>query len=414
MASDLTAQTDTPSKRIPSVAILVAISTLSPLAMNIYLPSMTGMMVAFSASAGAIQLTMASYFIAMAVGQIILGPISDQYGRRPVIMWGMVFFVLGSALCLLAPSVEALIAARIVQAVGGGAGLVLARAIVRDVYGRDRAASMIGYVTMGMAVAPTIGPAIGGFLDAQYGWQGGFVLMLLFGVFVCGAAWLHLPETNHEKTDISLKRIWAGYKELGRERMFWAYCATAVFMAWLYFAYLGGAPFVAVSSFGMEASEIGLYLMVVSLGYILGNYITGRVAARAGIVRMIAGGAAIGFFGASLLLTGTLTGTLTGPLFFLPMFFIGLGNGISLPSAISGSVSVRPALAGTAAGLVSFFQVGIGAAVSSLVAYMISVEIAGGGEASMILVMFAGAIGGMICVAAVILGDKKQREFADH
>ncbi len=414
MATDLTVQTDETLKRRPSVAILVAISTLSPLAMNIYLPSMTGMMDVFSASAGEIQLTMASYFIALAVGQVILGPISDQYGRRPVILLGMGLFVIGSALCLLAPTVEALIAARVVQAVGGGAGLVLARAIVRDVYGRDRAASMIGYVTMGMAVAPTVGPAIGGLLDERFGWQGGFAVMLLFGVFVSIAAWMYLPETNHTKVDVSLKRLWGGYKELGHQKMFWAYSATAVFMAWLYFAYLGGAPFVAVSSFGMKPYEIGLYLMIVSLGYILGNFITGRVAARVGIVRMIAIGAAIGFAGATLLLIGTLTDTLTGPLFFLPMFFIGLGNGISLPSAISGAVSVRPALAGTASGIVTFFQVGTGAVVSSLVAYMIAENIAGGGEDSMIAVMFVGAIGGMICVAAVFLGDRKQSEYADH
>ncbi|QDG77897.1 multidrug effflux MFS transporter [Labrenzia sp. PHM005] len=413
MATELTAQPSGDSKRIPSVAILVAISSLSPFAMNIYLPSMDGMMKAFEASAGEIQLTMAFYFIAIAVGQIILGPISDQYGRRPVVVAGMFLFVIGSTLCLLAPTVEFLIGARIIQAFGGGAGLVLARAMVRDVYGREQAASMIGYVTMGMAVAPTIGPAVGGFLDEQYGWQGGFILMLVFGIGVAIFSWSHLPETIHNKAPVSVKKIGNSYYLLCREKMFWAFSAVAVLMAWLYFAYLGGAPFVAVSSFGLTAKEIGLYLMVVSLGYILGNYITGRIAARVGIIRMIAGGAVIGFFGVSLLLAGTLTDSLNGPLFFLPMFFIGLGNGISLPSAQSGAVSVRPELAGTAAGLVSFFQVGVGAVVSSLVAYMISAGVAGGDEMSMILVMFVGGVGGIISVAAVYAGEKQQNEFAN-
>lgn len=413
MASDQTVQTARDSRRTPSVAILVAISSLSPFAMNIYLPSMDGMMKAFEASAGEIQLTMAFFFVSVAVGQIILGPISDQYGRRPVVVFGMFVFVFGSIMCLLAPTVEWLIAARIIQALGGGAGLVLARAMVRDVYGREQAASMIGYVTMGMAVAPTIGPAIGGFLDAQYGWQGGFVLMLVFGIGVAIFSWTHLPETIHKKTPFSLKQIGRSYYLLCREKMFWAFCAIAVFMAWLYFAYLGGAPFVAVSSFGLSAAEIGVYLMIVSIGYILGNYITGRIAARVGIVRMIAAGALVGFFGVSLLLAGTLTDTLNGPLFFLPMFFIGMGNGISLPSAQSGAVSVRPELAGTAAGLVSFFQVGVGAVVSSFVAYMISAGVAGGNEMSIIIIMFAGGIGGIISVAAVYAGEKQQNEFAN-
>jgi len=414
MASDLTAHTTREPKRIAFVVMLMGISTLSPFAMNIYLPSVDGMMSAFSATAAEIQLTLAFYFIAIAGAQILLGPISDQFGRRPVVVAGMVLFVIGSVLCLMAPTVEALIAARIVQAIGGGAGLVLARAIVRDVYGRDKAASMIGYVAMGMAVAPTIGPAIGGFLDVHYGWRGGFVLMLIFGIGVTICAWLFLPETNQHKKAVSLKQIGQGYADLFKEKMFWVFCGASTFMAWLYFAYLGGAPFVAAGVFNMAPAEIGLYLMVVSIGYIIGNFITGRIAARAGIARMIALGVITGAFGVLLLVVGALTDSLTGPLFFLPMFFIGLGNGLGIPSAISGAVSIRPDLAGTASGMLSFLQVGAGALVSSAVAYMFSADIAGGGEMPMILVMVVGGVFGLACVLAVFLGERQDTPYEDR
>lgn len=407
MSSDYALHIAPNPKRVPSVAILIAISSLSPLAMNIYLPSMSGMMAAFSATSGEIQLTMSLYFIAIAVAQIVLGPLSDQFGRRPVIVLGMLLFVIGSILCLLAPTVEALIAARIVQAVGGGTGLVLGRAIVRDMFGREQAASMIGYVTMGMAVAPTIGPAIGGLLDAQYGWRGGFFLMLIFGVGVTVSAFLYLPETNRYRSPVSIRKIASSYYQLAREKMFWAFCLCAVSSAALYFAYLGGAPFVAAGVLGLTPAEIGLYFMVVALGYILGNFITGRVAERVGVVRMIIAGTLIGLFGVSLIAAAVVSGALNAPMLFLPMFFVGVGNGVCLPSAISGAVSVRPDLAGTAAGLTSSLQIGFGAIASAIVASFLATDELGSGAAPMVVVMAVGAAASLIFVTAVYFGEKQ-------
>lgn len=139
---------------------------------------------------------MSAYFIAVAVSQLFWGPLSDQFGRRPVIILGMALFVIGSVFCLFAQTIEALIAARVLQAAGGCTGMVLGRAILRDLYSPKQAASMIGYVTMGMAVMPTVAPAIGGILDQYYGWQGGFVLLLMFGVAVLWASIALLPETH--------------------------------------------------------------------------------------------------------------------------------------------------------------------------------------------------------------------------
>ncbi|MET1415261.1 multidrug effflux MFS transporter [Roseibium sp. HPY-6] len=377
---------------VPSLGVLIAISTVSPLAMQIYLPSLAGMMVVFSASASEIQLSMSAYFIAVAVSQLFWGPLSDQFGRRPVIVVGMVLFVLGSILCLVAPTIEALIAARVIQAAGGCTGMVLGRAIVRDIYGPRQSASMIGYVTMGMAVMPTIAPAVGGLLDQFYGWQGGFFLLLLIGLAVLAASMFLLPETNHHRSRVGPGQVLRSYGILMKERLFWSYALTAAFSALTYFAYLGGAPFIAAQLLSLSAAEMGFYFMFVALGYIVGNYISGRFAARIGLYPMILTGTLISVFSVGLIGGFAYFGSVTAASLFLPMFVLGLGNGVCLPSAISGAVSVRPKLAGAASGLVASMQVGMGAFAGSLVAWLFAESFLAGSPWSMILIMAIGIV----------------------
>ncbi|GAB4515345.1 MAG: multidrug effflux MFS transporter [Roseibium sp.] len=374
----------------PSVGILVAISTVSPLAMQIYLPSLAGMMAVFSATAGEIQLTMSAFFIAVAVSQLFWGPLSDQFGRRPVIITGMVLFVLGSVLCLIAPSIEALVAARVLQAAGGSTGMVLGRAIIRDLHGPKQAASMIGYVTMGMAVMPTIAPAIGGLLDRFYGWQGGFVLMLVFGVGVLWASIYRLPETHHTRSSVGVTQILRSYGILLREPLYWSYSLTAAFSALTYFAYLGGAPFIASGLLALTAAEMGFYFMFVALGYIAGNYISGRFAERVGLFRMILAGTLIGLLSVLLIAGFAQFDALTAPSLFLPMFLLGLGNGVCLPSALAGAASVRPELTGAATGLTASLQVGTGAVAGTMVAWLYADSFLAGTPWGMIMIMAAG------------------------
>ena len=210
-----------PIVRPSFIVLLVAVSAVRPLGINMYLPSMPGMARAFSVDFTTIQMTLSLYLAAMALGQLIIGPLSDRFGRRPVLLIGLTTFVAGSLICFLAQNVSFLIFGRVVRAMGGSAGITLSRAIVRDLFGRNQVASMIGYVTMGMAVAPMIAPTIGGVLDTYFGWRASFAFLIVFGGSALLFAVWQLYETNHNRGSAdSARELLRRYGSLFRSRLF--------------------------------------------------------------------------------------------------------------------------------------------------------------------------------------------------
>ncbi|HLM39241.1 MAG TPA: multidrug effflux MFS transporter [Microvirga sp.] len=358
------------------IALLIGVAAVSPLGINMYLPSMPGMARAFGVDYTTIQLTLSLYLAAMAVGQLIVGSLSDRFGRRPVLLTGLLVFVLGSFICLSAQNVGVLIAGRVVQAVGGCAGITLSRAIVRDLYGRNQVASMIGYVTMGMAVAPMMAPTIGGVLDTLYGWRASFAFLMAFGGLALLFAFRSLPETNRNRgAAASTRELWLSYKSLVRSRLFWGYTLAAGFISAVFFSFLAGAPYVMIELMGRSPAEYGFYFAMVPSGYILGNFMTGRFAARVGPNRMILTGTAVALVSVSAMAAAFAAGILHPVALFAPMFFIGVGNGLVLPSGIAGAVSVNPEVAGAAAGLSGSLQIGFGALVAPLIGAMLSTTV---------------------------------------
>jgi MFS transporter, DHA1 family, multidrug resistance protein len=359
--------------RGPHLLTLIALSAVSPLAINIVVPALPGLQRVFQADYATVQLALSLYLLTFALAQLIVGPLSDRYGRRPVILWGLVVFAFGSAMCVLAPSIEILIIGRVVQALGGSAGIVLARAIVRDLHERDRAAAVIGYMTTGMAMAQMVGPAVGGLLDEKVGWQAIFWLLTGASVIVFGVCLTDLRETNRYRgQSIGISALIKGYGTLLRHPVFVSHAATATFASAVYFAFMGGAPYIATELMGLTPSIYGLYFIFVAGGYAVGNFISGRRAQAYGIARMITLGNALALVSIALSAVLLAMGLMHPLSLFVPMFIASVANGITLPSAIAGAVSARPDLAGAASGLSGALQVGLGAVATAVVGATLS------------------------------------------
>jgi DHA1 family bicyclomycin/chloramphenicol resistance-like MFS transporter len=356
----------------PHVATLVAQASIAALAMNVFLPSLPSMAVYFDTDYAVMQLSVSLYLLVNAILQVFIGAISDRFGRRPVMLAALIGFILATIGTLFATTATVFLIFRMMQAVVVSA-IVLSRASIRDVMDEAQAASRIGYVTMGMAIVPMVAPAIGGVLDEAFGWRGSFGLMLAAGIGVLFLSWRDMGETKQNLAG-PIKGLFDGVPELMRSRRFWGYCATATLASGAFFAYLGGVPFVGSQVFGLSPSLLGLYFGAPALGYAAGNFLAGRYAARIGINRMILLGCAVGFGGMVLLLALYLAGFLSAPVFFGCFIFTGLGNGMLLPSATSGMMSVRPHLAGTASGIGGAIMIGGGAGLSALAGAILTAE----------------------------------------
>lgn len=351
--------------RPPPIAILIVIAGLGPTSLNIFLPSMPGLMRAYGTGYDTAQLTLSLYLVGLAVAQLGYGPLSDRFGRRPALLGGLVLYLVGSVACIAAPTIDALIAGRVLQAVGGCSGIVISRAIIRDVYDRGRAASVLAYVTMAMVVAPLMAPTVGGFLDDWFGWRAGFMFMVAIGVVTLAACFLLLNETHTPRKDPAPQRgLWEGAAALLGRRRFHGYAFQVAFNSGVFYAFIAGAPYVMIELLQRSAGEYGLWFAVASAVYMLGNFTAGRISERVGPDRMITIGTTVSLVGVAALGAFYLSDVVSPATLFGGMSIVAFGNGMSIPNGISGAVSVDPALAGTASGFSGFSQMAIGAGTS--------------------------------------------------
>lgn len=383
----------------PHIVTLVLATATGALAMNVFLPSLPGIARYFNADYAVVQLAVSLYLAATAVLQLFIGPASDRFGRRPVMLGCFGIFLVASVATIYAPTIEFMLAARVMQAFSA-AGMVLSRAIVRDTVSTDEAASKMGYITMGMAAVPMVGPAIGGILDELYGWQAAFLLTLGFGVVAFVVVYLDLGETNRNRSSSMLAQVRA-YPELISSRRFWGYVLTAAFTSGTFFAFLGGGPYVATEMLGLRPSQYGYYIGMISIGYIAGNFLSGRFSRRFGINTMMFAGCLVATAGtfSALLLFGA--GYFHALSLFGSTVLVGLGNGMTLPNANAGIVSVRPHLAGSASGLGGSMQIGGGAVLAMVCGILLSPQT---GPWPLLWMMFfstLGAIGASLYVLRI-------------
>ena len=354
---------------------LVLIAGIGPMAMNVFLPSLPSIAAHFEADYALVQVSVSGYLAVTGLLQLLIGPLSDRFGRRPVLLGCFTVFILATIGALLAPSIELFLACRMAQA-AVASGIALSRAIVRDVAPPEKTASMIGWVTMGMALVPMISPMLGGFLEGVGGWQASFGALLPFGLLVFALVWFDLGETNLNRPPSLTAQIRA-YPDLLRSRRFWGYALVSAFASGAFFAFLGGAPWVATHALGLSPEAMGIWFGAIAAGYLGGNYVSARWSERMGIGWMMTAGA-----GLAALATGVCAALFwaggTHPLvLFGPCFFVGFGNGMTLPNANAGMLSARPKLAGSASGLGGALMIGGGAAMSALAGALLSEDSGG-------------------------------------
>jgi len=356
------------------IVLLMAMSAIGPVSLNILVPATPGLVVLFDTNVETVQLTLSLYLFGLAVSQLLLGPLSDRFGRKPVLLAGLFITAAASVAAVFSTSIGMLIVFRTLQALGASSGLVIGRAIIRDLYTRDRAAAMIGLVTTVMVLAPMAAPLIGGLLDTHFGWEYTFVLTGVMSAVVMAWAFATLPETRPDHiTGGGVRFILHESRELLANRKFVGYVLVCAIGTATFFAFLGGGPFVVINIMGRTSAEYGVWFIATSGGFMLGNFITSRTSQRYGIDRMIE-------IGLALLLTGSVLTIATVALFpdggpwtiFVPQLAISVGNGIFLPNCVAGAVSVRPQAAGTASGITGFLQMSTGAVAAQGMSHIVA------------------------------------------
>ncbi|WP_142850536.1 multidrug effflux MFS transporter [Telmatospirillum sp. J64-1] len=358
-----------PPTSLPVTILLTGLVAFGPISTDLYLPSLPDMTRAFGTDVSMVQLTLSVFLIGFAFAQLIYGPLSDRFGRRRVVIGGVLTYLAASLFCLFAPSIEMLILGRFLQAVGACCGPVVGRAVVRDVYPREQAARIMSYMASAMALAPAVAPLLGGWLHSLFGWRANFVVLVLFGLLLLVACLTMLAETNRHQDPAALRpsRILETYGLLLSDRHFLGYAAAVAFSFSALFSFISGSSFVLIDVLGLEARHFGFAFMICVIGYIIGTFTAGRLTMRVGLANMITIGAWLGALGGVLLAGFAWMGIETLAAVVGPVALVFLAVGLVLPNASAGAIAPYARMAGSASAMLGFLQMGIGAGAGFLV-----------------------------------------------
>lgn len=341
---------------------LAAIVLIGPLSVHLFLPAIPAVKAEFALTDATAQLTFTIGIFAMALSTLVYGTLADRYGRRPVLMSGLVLFLVGSAIAATTVNLSMLMLGRIVQCVGAGCGTTLVRTIARDAYGQAQLAKAIAYLTMFYTLGPMIAPLMGGFLIDIYGWRAAFVFALIMGCVITVGAWSMIHETHTGlRRKLDAVAVLRSYIEPFRNARFAAYVAQTGFSSGVFFALTAAVSVIMKEQLGRTSAEYGMYFLAFPFGFLSGNLISSRIAGRVGIERMVLAGSSMLMFAVLLQSGFLLSGVITPLTLFAPGFLITMAQGIALPSAQSAAISLVPSSVGTAAGLGVFTQMFLGA-----------------------------------------------------
>ncbi|MEA2908316.1 MAG: transporter, family, multidrug resistance protein [Bradyrhizobium sp.] len=349
--------------------LLVAMTGVAPISLYMLVPALPMLATTFGRDIGVAQMTVSLYMVGIACSQIIMGPLSDRYGRRPVLLAGLGLMVLASAGCILAETLPQLIAARFLQALGGATGMVVSRAIIRDLYSRERISSMISLVIAVMMIAQMLSPLTGGLLETAFGWRSIFYVITAASLVIAVAIAFALPETRRDRTEAGGFRGDVG--SLFKSRAFIGYLLCQVLASQIIFAFAGGGPYIVVMQMGRSSAEYGAWFATTGFAYLIGNLFCVRFAPRHQLENLIWFGLALQLLGSLLNLLWGITGLNQAPSWlFGTQMLVMFANAFVMSNSAAGAISIRPDAAGTASGAMGFLQMGIGALVSQFGAYL--------------------------------------------
>lgn len=346
---------------------LAAITLIGPLSIHLFLPALPQVKDAFGISDGLAQFTFSITLFTMAGTTLIYGALSDHYGRRPVLLSGLALFLVGIGLATWAPTVELFILGRLIQAIGAGCGVALARAIARDAYGPERLVKAIAYLTMAYTLGPMLSPPIGGLLVDNLGWRSIFWVALVAGCLILiGAAFiLHETKPREERTS-SAFGVLRGFAQLLRQPLFMSFVLQTGFSSGTFFGLASATTFLMTEYLHRPATEFGFYFLLFASGYCFGNWLSSRLSGRVRIENMVLTGSIMLAATMAVMVIAIALGHITPLWLFIPGGLISIGQGIALPNAQAGAIRVVPELAGTAAGIGVFLQMFCGGFFSQL------------------------------------------------
>jgi MFS transporter, DHA1 family, multidrug resistance protein len=349
--------------------LLVAMTGVAPISLYMLVPALPMLAATFDRDISIAQMTVSLFMVGIACSQLIMGPLSDKFGRRPVLLAGLGLMVVAGVGSIFAETLPQLIAARFFQALGGASGMVVSRAIIRDLYSRDRVGAMISLVIAVMMIAQMLSPLTGGLLETAFGWRAIFYAITAGSLAVAVGIALALPETRRVRSEGSNFRRDVG--SLIRNRAFIGYVLCQVLASQIIFTFAGGGPYIVVTQMGRTSAEYGAWFATTGFAYLVGNLLCVRFAPRHSLEQLIWFGLALQLGGSLLNLAWSFAGLNQAPLWlFGTQMIVMAGNAFVMANSAAGAISVRPEAAGTASGAMGFLQQGIGSLVSQFGAYL--------------------------------------------